>query len=145
MNDEIKARLVAHIVSELSAPTPDQVAQWSIEFTRWFARVAKTPSIDINLQQSHSWNGYYRRCTEQATEIAALKLDIANALEALTQAKSEIAEIMPLAKFCARAIKAKSVTELPRLATECGIYYQTDTGFALLSEIEATIEQLLKD
>jgi hypothetical protein len=58
---------------------------------------------------------------KQDTEIAALKLDIASALQALTEAKSEIAELMPLARFGALGASGftiKQRTDMQYLITE---------------------------
>jgi uncharacterized protein YaaN involved in tellurite resistance len=69
-------------------------------------------------------------CTEQAAEIADLK--------------AQIDELMPLAKFGAAAIE-ECMPELDSLIERCGIAAVTDDCYLFAPNIEAAIEQLLKD
>jgi hypothetical protein len=123
-------------------PSPEQIAEWQAEAKKqamqWYADIQCHMPInvtDIYIQ------GYLRARTEQATEIAALK--------------AQIAELMPLAKFGALIIDSRPLMihgygTIDR-AIEAGLISDEGSdGFVLRDiaykpNIKATIEQLLKD
>jgi ribosomal protein L9 len=61
-------------------PSPEQIAECRKEFekTEWPTELKREPSGYSNNYIEGVWQGYLRRCTEQATEIAELKALAAN-------------------------------------------------------------------
>jgi hypothetical protein len=135
------------------SPTPTQIAEWESHYRKTYPEKAGYQVIEFELQ------GYLRRCTEQATEIAELKAKLAGAeaevaalKQGLHRASFDNEAIMPLAKF-----GAMSARKWTNDAHNDVIYEDLDdelietiVGDVFLDEgiapnIEATITKLLKD
>jgi hypothetical protein len=131
----------------MTTPSPELLTKWSEAATlKWLT------SDKSRLCAHGSYiNGYLRARTEQDTEIAALKLDIASALQALTEANVEIAELMPLAKFGAMVLRTYSyngdITEaqVNSAAKQTNCMGDAKAWTVFMPNIEATIEQILKE
>jgi hypothetical protein len=146
-------------------PSPEQIAEWR----ETFEKNETNPYLEITAIGMYAvtsienrWQGYLRARTEQATEIAALK--------------AQIAELMPIAKFGALTLRrhragdgnndvefdelaqdaiSSKVTLEVRVTEACSEFcscvdYVGENGFPTIClqsapNIEATIEQLLKD
>jgi hypothetical protein len=118
-------------------PSPEQVSEWRKEAeSAWsldsFAQIREG-------SYSAYIKGYIRARTEQATEIAALK--------------AQIAELIPLAKFGAIVTSSRilifQLSSVTSHALKAGVLMQDIEGDMLYLKyapnIEATIEKLLKD
>lgn len=118
-------------------PTPEQIAEWREEFEKSLPvgerQILPSQGYAI-FRVEFEWRGYIRARTEQATEIAELK--------------AKLAEVMPLARFGAEIANhlagtgSITVSAMERMAAR-GVLTQDEREYA--PNIEATIEQLLKD
>jgi hypothetical protein len=112
---------------------PEQIAEWREKFE------SKYTSEELFFQCGeysdryiqHEWQGYLRRCTEQATEIAALK--------------AQIAELSPLAKFGAMVMCDFSALTVTKINNHALSQDLIGNGSEVKPSIEATITKLLKD
>jgi hypothetical protein len=120
-------------------PTPAQIAEWREKFERAYRDVGGCGSLDrnengsYNIVPEHAWQIYLRARTEQATEIAELK--------------AKLAEVMPLAKFGAAILQSDvhNYYNVSSIAAKFSLLQMGEFDYEMPCDIEATIEQLLKD
>lgn len=105
----------------MTTPKPEQLTQWreGFETTYLPEHLLQRGGVYTDRDIQHSWQGFLRA-----------KTDILDSPE------------RKLAKFAAMLLKAKTISELPNIAIHGGIH---GDNFKLMPEIEATIEQLLKE
>jgi hypothetical protein len=135
-------------------PTHSQIAEWREEFETTYLpeHLVQRGGVYIDRDIQHSWQGYLRARTEQATEVAELagaEAEIAALKQGLHRADEKLAEVMPLANFGAMVADFQfdkdgcSEACIQDTADECGLFLNGSNEYA--PNIEATIEKILKD
>jgi hypothetical protein len=136
-------------------PTPEQLAQWREDaYKEWSnTHTGHLRNSDVYIE------GYLRAKTEQATEIAALKAQVAELRDTATSQlyahhalQDSLAEVMPLTKFgamVARFIADNGTNignrDLSAMMSDSNIAEEMNTSMYVTSETYKAITQLLKE